>query len=107
MQRNSFGFRSSPSFGLTLTGLALLAFPLVLWLGGTLGGCTLGEQSGCEHLPDGFALFLTNFVFFLAFGNGIIVSGLVAIAAVVMLVLAAKLEFDSRRPRRRDSDESE
>jgi hypothetical protein len=95
-----FRFRSGASLGLALVGLAILAFPVLLWLIATFGKCAIGaEPRTCENVPDGFAVMITEFVFSLAFGGGIVVSGVLAIAAIGMLIAAIRLEWSARRNR--------
>lgn len=96
-----FHFKSANGRWLTLWALAVLGFPIVLWLIGYLGGCVASSSAAhCNHLPDFFASVLFAFYVFQVFG-GWIISAMLAVAAVAMLGLAGYLEVAARRDTKR------
>lgn len=96
-----FHFRNETARLLTLAALAILGFPLLLWLIGHLGGCVASSTASyCERIPDFFGSLIFAFYVFLIFG-GWAISVLLAVGAIAMLVLAGFLEVDARRDRGR------
>ncbi|MFC2969400.1 hypothetical protein [Acidimangrovimonas pyrenivorans] len=94
-------FQNETARFLTLAALAILGFPLLLWLIGHFGGCVASSTASyCERIPDFFGSLIFAFYVFLAFG-GWAISVLLLVAAVAMLILAVRLEVSARRDRRR------
>lgn len=94
-------FKSINGRWLTLWALALLGFPVVLWLIGFFGDCVASASAAyCNNIPDFFASLLFAFYVSQVFG-GWVISALLIIVALLMLGLAVFLEVDIRRTPKR------
>ncbi len=92
-----FQFRSVNGRWLTLSSIAILGFPLVLWVIRYVGDCVVSSlDSYCNNIPDFFASVLFAFYMFQVFG-GWIISAVLIVMSVIMLAVAVFLELAVRR----------